>query len=127
MLSAFDRQEPPLPQREIVTKELASLFGALSHPHRVRIVEELRGGERDVNQLAEILDCSHSRVSQHLTLLKAHRLVTPRREGRHVYYSLAEPRVARWVLEGLDFTEAALLQPGRIREAMANAREEWGE
>ncbi|MCO4768876.1 MAG: helix-turn-helix transcriptional regulator [Deltaproteobacteria bacterium] len=116
-----------MPQREIVTQELASLFGALSHPHRVRIIEELGQSEQDVNHLAEILKCSHSRVSQHLKQLKAHRLVTPRREGRHVYYSLAEPRVARWVLEGLDFTEAALLQPGRIRAAMASARDEWGE
>ncbi len=114
-----------MPQREIVTRELASLFGALSHPQRVRIIEELREAEQDVNHLAGILGCSNSRVSQHLSVLKAHRLVTGRRDGRHVYYSLAAPAVARWILEGLDFTEAALLQPGRMREAMASVREEW--
>jgi DNA-binding transcriptional ArsR family regulator len=116
-----------MPSREIATQELASLFGALSHPQRVRIVEELRQGELDVNQLADLLRCSHSRVSQHLALLKAHRLVEPRREGRHVHYSLVAPEVARWVLEGLDFTEAALLEPGRVQRAMASAREAWGD
>jgi len=114
-----------MPEREIVTRELASLFGALSHPQRVRIIEELRTAEQDVNHLAAILDCSHSRVSQHLSVLKGHRLVVGRREGRHVFYSLANPQVARWILEGLDFTEAALLQPGRMRAAMATVREEW--
>ena len=116
-----------MPERALVTQELASLFGALSHPDRVRIVEELRSHEQDVNRLAEILNCSHSRVSQHLSVLKAHHLVSPRREGRHVFYSLKDPRVAAWVLEGLDFTEAALFQPGRIREAMNHAREAWTE
>jgi len=116
-----------MPERQIVTRELAALFNALSHPDRVRIIEELRSDERDVNHLTSLLQCSHSRVSQHLTVLKAHRLVTPRREGRHVFYSLTDPRVAAWVLKGLDFTEAALLQPGRVRDAMNHARETWGE
>jgi DNA-binding transcriptional ArsR family regulator len=115
-----------MPEREIATKELASLMGVLSHPHRIRIVEELRDGEHDVNFLTEALGCAHSRVSQHLSLLKAHRLVLTRREGRHVYYRLADPRVARWVLDGLDFTEAALLQPGQLQKALAGAREAWG-
>jgi DNA-binding transcriptional ArsR family regulator len=115
-----------MPQRGLVTRELAALFGALAHPDRVRIIAELRNEESDVNHLTAVLDCSHSRVSQHLTVLKAHRLVRPRRDGRHVYYSLSDPRVARWVLDGLDFTEASLLQPGRIRAAMDMAREAWG-
>ncbi len=35
----------PMPHRVLVTKELAELLGVLSHPHRIRIVEELRDGD----------------------------------------------------------------------------------
>lgn len=115
-----------MPQRKLATRELASLFGVLAHPTRVQLLEELGGGEQDVNTLAERVECTSSRVSQHLSQLKAHRLVVARRDGRHVYYRLTDGRLAAWVLEGLDFTEAALLDPARMREAMAQAREAWG-
>ena len=71
-----------MPERTLVTKELAQLLGVLSHPHRIRIVEELRAGECDVKSLQELLGISHAGVSQHLALLRAHRLVEERREGR---------------------------------------------
>jgi DNA-binding transcriptional ArsR family regulator len=116
-----------MPQRDLAVEELADLFGVLGHPQRVRIIEELRDGEHDVNFLTNVLGCAHSRVSQHLSLLKAHRLVRTRRDGRHVFYRLANPRIATWLLDGLDFTEAALLEPGKMRMALDSAREAWGD
>lgn len=73
-----------LPSRAIVARELATLFGVVSNPDRVRIVEEPRGGERDVTTLQEALGCPAPRVSQHLSTLRAHRIVQERREGRRV-------------------------------------------
>lgn len=112
--------------RRLVTAELASLFNALSHPDRVRIVEELRNRELNVNELEEILEISHSRVSQHLGVLKNHRLVATRREGRRVYYRLENPELAGWLLQGLDFVAAEIEHSSRLQSAMKQARKVWG-
>ncbi|MCB9763229.1 MAG: helix-turn-helix transcriptional regulator [Alphaproteobacteria bacterium] len=111
--------------RIIATEQLASLLGVLSHPHRVRIIEELRHEERDVNALAEALGVRHSRVSQHLSLLRSHHLVVDRRDGRHVYYHLANPQLAQWLLTGLDFIEAELIRAEEIRASVEHARTIW--
>jgi DNA-binding transcriptional ArsR family regulator len=94
-----------MPQRALIAKVLAELLGVLAHPHRVRIVEELRNGEMDVNSLQAVLEVSHSRVSQHLSVLRSHRIVAERREGRHVFYRLLQPSMAKWIVDGLQFLE----------------------
>lgn len=116
-----------MPSRPLIaTNELAKLLSALSHRHRVQLIKELRLGERDVTSLACTLDISTSRVSQHLTTLKAHHLVRERREGRHVYYRLARPEVAVWLAEGLSFVESELLDDtDLIHEAVEHTRHMW--
>ena len=94
-----------MPQRAVVAKEMANFLGVLAHPHRVRIIQELRSGEMDVNTLQSILEVSHSRVSQHLSVLRSHRIVSERREGRHVFYRLQQPSMAKWILDGLLFLD----------------------
>ena len=113
--------------RIVATQELAELLSALAHPHRVRIVEELRAGEHDVNFLAEVLQVSHSRVSQHLALLRSHHIVRDRRDGRHVFYALSQPGLAQWLLEGLAFVEADLARSQDVRSALEAARSLWRE
>lgn len=115
----------PMPHRHLVAKELGQLFAVFSHPDRIRIIEELRDGERDVNALQAALDVTHSRTSQNLAILRAHRLVAERREGRHVYYRLVNPDMARWVLDGLKFIEADLAQVERRRTAIEEVRQLW--
>jgi DNA-binding transcriptional ArsR family regulator len=114
-----------MPARARVSKELADLFSVLSNPHRVRIIEELRAGEIDVNGLQSALAISHSGVSQHLAVLRAHRLVSERRDGRHVYYSLPQPELAEWILDGLRFIEGELAHSNEIRSAVEQARALW--
>jgi DNA-binding transcriptional ArsR family regulator len=116
-----------MPSRSVVTQGLAKLFGSLSHPHRVRIIEELRGDEKNVKELEVMLGISHSRVSQHLAILRGHRIVTERREGRKVYYHLTNPDLANWILEGLDFIEEELDQDRRkvVRTAVRKVRNLW--
>ena len=72
-----------MPSRALVAKELASIFKVVAHSDRICIIEELGDGEKDVNTLAERLELPGTRVSQHLSLLRAHRIVEERREGRH--------------------------------------------
>jgi DNA-binding transcriptional ArsR family regulator len=114
-----------MPTRAIAARELAKFFGVFSHPDRVRIVEELREGERDVNALQEALGVSHSRTSQNLAILRSRRVVAERRDGRHVYYRLSHPEVADWVLGALRFVEADLADVVQRRLAIEAARQVW--
>ncbi len=114
-----------MPHRALVTKELAELLGVLSHPHRIRIIEELRDGEHDVNSLQAALGISHSGVSQHLMVLRANRLVSERREGRRVFYQLRQPGIAVWLLDATRFLENGTAEADALRKAIGKTRKEW--
>lgn len=114
-----------MPARMIVAKELAKLFGVFSHPDRIRIVEELRDGEKDVNSLQAVLGVSHSRTSQNLAVLRMHRVVAERRAGRHVFYRLVEPKIAHWILDGLQFIEAEVAYAKSRVDAFEEAKQIW--
>jgi DNA-binding transcriptional ArsR family regulator len=115
-----------MPARAIVSKELADLFAVLAHADRIRLIEELGDGEIDVNGLMQALGVTHSRVSQQLAVLRAHRVVTERRDGRHVYYRLSNPRLAEWVLAGADFLRADISAAEELRSALEQVHEVWG-
>jgi DNA-binding transcriptional ArsR family regulator len=114
-----------MPSRAFVTKELSSLMGIFSHPHRIRIVEELRNSEKDVNTLQDALGISHSGVSQHLAILRSHRIVTERRQGRHVFYRLLQPDLAQWLVDGLQFLNIDTLSADQLRIAIQEVRSMW--
>ncbi len=114
-----------MPASAIANKQLATILGVLSHPLRIRMVQELHHGERDVNTLQQCVGISHSGVSQHLAVLRANRLVVERREGRRVFYRLVEPLLASWLFEGLRFLEAAEQRYDSVRHAVSQARQSW--
>jgi ArsR family transcriptional regulator len=70
------------------TTQAARWFHALSDETRLEIVERLLGGERCVCELTDLMDAAQSRLSFHLKTLKDADIVTDRREGRWVYYTL---------------------------------------
>ena len=108
-----------MPSRIVVAKELAEIFKLISHPDRIRLIEELGGQEKDVNSLAESLALPNARVSQHLSLLRAHRIVEERRDGRHHFYRLVQPDLAEWIVDGLTFIEGRIsaVDRSKIRAA----------
>ncbi len=112
-----------MPQRAGVARELAEIFKILAHPDRIRIVEELRPGEADVHSLAARLGLTDTRISQHLALMRPHRLVEERRDGRHHLYHLTQPDIAQWVTQGLSFLEGR--QHAVTPEAIAFVRRAW--
>ena len=63
-------------------------FKALSDPTRREIVRLLRWGEKTAGELAEHFDMSKPSVSHHFSVLKQADLITSRREGQQIYYSL---------------------------------------
>lgn len=114
-----------MPFRKLVSKQMSSMLKALAHPHRLQLIEELGNKELDVNTLQEALETSHSHVSQHLAVLRAHKIVTEHREGRFVYYRLRDVELAVWLLEGLKFLSEEQSTSEQMREALDSARQVW--
>jgi DNA-binding transcriptional ArsR family regulator len=125
MFELFNTMSSPMPHRVLVTKELADFLSVLSHPHRIRIIEELRDTELDVNSLQEALGISHSGVSQHLMVLRSHRLVSERREGRRVFYQLRQPEIASWLMDATRFLEKESAAAAELRKAIDKTRKNW--
>ena len=114
-----------MPFRNRVASELAELCKIIAHPDRIRILEELNTSERDVSSLAASLDLPGARVSQHLALLRAHRLVAEQRDGRRHFYHLTQPKLARWILDGLEFLE--MRASSVSNDDIADAKRAWSE
>src|SRR5262245_44997728 len=68
----------------------ADRLKALGEPLRLRIVDLLRNGELTVGDISEKLDTELVTISHHLQILKNADLVTPRRDGRFIYYGLCK-------------------------------------
>lgn len=75
------------------------IFKAVAHPARLRILGMLRSGGLCVCQITAILDLAVSTVSAHLAELRRAGLLTERKDGRWVTYSLAEDIGAKALLE----------------------------
>jgi DNA-binding transcriptional ArsR family regulator len=95
-----ERLLPLLPERAQLERT-ASLFRALSDPGRLSMLLLLREGEACVSELASATGEAMNTVSQRLGLLEKDALVKKRREGRHVYYALADEHVLCIVEDGL--------------------------
>lgn len=78
---------------DTVLEELAALLGVMADPTRLKIIDALRMGELCVCDLAAVLKMTVSAISHQLKLLRAARLVRPRREGKIVFYSLHDEHV----------------------------------
>ena len=82
--------------RMMANAQAASNFlKAISHEGRLMILCHLASGEKSVTELEELLSARQAAVSQQLSRLRLEGLVTPRREGKTIYYSLADDRPTR--------------------------------
>jgi DNA-binding transcriptional ArsR family regulator len=84
--------------KDLLYEQVARITRALASPKRLEIVEVLCQGEKTVESVAQSTDLDIRLASAHLKQLKAGRLVETRKEGRYVYYRLADNAVASlWV------------------------------
>ena len=72
----------------------ASVFQALAHPTRIAILEVLRDGELSAGAIQEKLTIEQANLSQHLAILRSRQLVSNRKEGNQVFYSIKNPVLA---------------------------------
>jgi DNA-binding transcriptional ArsR family regulator len=73
--------------------EVAAYFQALSEPTRLKILNFLRDGERNVGELAQLCSSTAANVSRHLALLSKHGLVERETRGTSVYYRIADDSI----------------------------------
>lgn len=114
-----------MPYRVVVSNKLASLFSVLSHPLRVRMIEELKTQELTVGTLKDILEVSSAAASQQLSILRSHGIVVENRQGRNVYYHLHKPEIAEWIMDGLKFIAPDQQEVQNIVSAIESARNAW--
>ncbi len=74
-------------------EQVAAYFQTLSEPTRLRILNFLRDGERNVGDLAQACGYTAANVSRHLAMLMQHGLVTRETRGTSVYYRIADESV----------------------------------
>jgi len=79
--------------REDIYRMHAQICKALADPKRLLILNSLRDGEKTVGDMASSLDLPQATVSQHLAILRQRSLVYSRRDGVHVYYTIANQKV----------------------------------
>jgi DNA-binding transcriptional ArsR family regulator len=75
--------------------DASNLLKAISHEGRLMILCHLVTGEKSVTELEELLSARQAAVSQQLARLRLEGLVTPRRDGKTIFYSLADERPKR--------------------------------
>ncbi len=74
-------------------QQVAAYFQALSEPTRLQILNLLRGGERNVGELALLCGYTSANISRHLSFLTQHGLVARESRGTSVYYRIADESV----------------------------------
>ena len=79
-------------------EELSNKFSALSHPARVKLVEDLMEKECCVGEMQKGLSISQPNVSQHLKVLKDAGIIRGRREKTRICYSIADDNVQKTLL-----------------------------
>lgn len=76
--------------RDDLDSRLTDLFLILSDMTRLRLLREIARGEVSVGGLTETLGESQPKISRHLALMRENGVVETRRDGKHIYYSIAE-------------------------------------
>lgn len=97
-------------QRELYELH-ASVCKGLADPKRLLILNVLRDGERSVTEICDEVEFAQANVSQHLAVLRDCGLVTTRREGQFVYYSVASPKI----IEALDLLRHVMTEQAAVQ------------
>ena len=103
-------------QQEFI-QELAEFFKIFGDATRIRILQTLLEGERNVGDLADVLEMSQSAVSHQLRVLRQNDLVKYRKEGKTVFYSLDDEHIRMVLEQGMTH-----LRHKRIRRNVLSAK-----
>ena len=88
-----------------VLYDLAELFKVFGDSTRIKILYALFEAEMCVCDMAQLLGLTQTAVSHQLRVLKSNKLVRSRREGKNIFYSLADDHVGRIIGQGMEHVE----------------------
>jgi DNA-binding transcriptional ArsR family regulator len=100
-----------------IFKMQAAISKTMANPLRLAILYFLKGEEKTVNELAELVGASQSNVSQHLAMMRQRDIVTTRKEGSNVYYSVANPKIN----QACDMVREVLLEQLKQKQKIVEA------
>ena len=90
---SFSRRGPKRPMTEAALELVAQRFAVLAEPMRLRLIQALFAGEKSVNTLVAETGGTQANVSRHLqTLIHSH-ILSRRKEGLQVFYTIADPSI----------------------------------
>jgi DNA-binding transcriptional ArsR family regulator len=78
---------------ERALEQVADFFSAFAVPMRLKILNALRGGERNVSDLTAEFGCSQANISKHLSLLAQKGLIAKEARGTSAFYRIVDPRI----------------------------------
>ncbi len=83
--------------KEILEKssEVSQVLKSLSHPVRLKVLCQVLEGEKTVNELTDFCGIAQSAMSQFLLRMKNEGILASRKEGTHVFYGLADPKIKK--------------------------------
>lgn len=85
--------------------DLAELFKVFGDSTRIKILYDLFDGEKNVTEICDDLEMNQSAVSHQLKILKTSKLITSRRDGKSMFYMLADDHVKTIIAMGKDHIE----------------------
>jgi DNA-binding transcriptional ArsR family regulator len=100
---------------------VARYFSALSVPMRLKILNSLRDGERNVSEITAQTGCTQANVSKHLALLAQNGLVAKSQRGTSAYYRFADPSVYRLCELVCEQVDRRFAEEASQRRAFASA------
>jgi rhodanese-related sulfurtransferase/DNA-binding transcriptional ArsR family regulator len=100
--------------KQVLFAHFAAVAKALAHPHRLELLEQLAQGERSVEVLADRTRVSIANASQHLQRMRRAGLLAVRREGKFVFYRLADDAVLDLLASARRIAEHSLAEVERV-------------
>lgn len=83
----------PLPDQAL--ELVARRFAVLAEPMRLRLLQALFGGEKNVTELVAATDGTQANISRHLQTLTAAHILSRRKEGLQVFYRISDPSIPK--------------------------------
>ncbi len=116
----------PHPLPDDLAELVAQRFRVIGEPMRIRLLDQLRDGERNVGDLVYVLGATQQNVSKHLGVLHQAGIVSRRKDGNHVLYAIADDSVfalCETVCGGLARQVAEIAQLLETPKATGSARQ----
>ena len=100
--------------RRTIFSHFALIGKAISHGHRLEMIDLMAQGERSVENMAQVLKLSVANTSQHLQQLRRVGLVATRKQGQHVFYRLSDDAVIELLASLRDIAESNLAEVRKV-------------